>query len=435
MQVIIGILALSVLIIVHELGHFLVAKASGILVHEFSLFMGPKIYSVKKGETTYSLRAIPLGGYVRMEGEEEASDNERAFNRKPISTRIAVIAAGPIMNLIIAFVFFFIFNSYSGYTTTVINQIADKSPAVSAKLQKGDKIISYNGNKVYDDMDVMLFIYASKGSAADVVFERNGKQYKTTLTPDKYEETTRYILGFTPKDTSDEYGKDSNLVDSVSNSTPAERAGIKSGDRIVKVNDTKIASRHDLNSYLLNNKEKPVDVTIERNGQTQTIAQVSPMLQKTPEQYFIGFDFAGEKGNLTSTIKQSVISCYSTTRQMYYSLVWLINRTIPSKNMMGPVGIVTSIGTVVQQSPGVTEAIMNLLKFLALISVNLGVFNLIPFPALDGSKIILMIIEKIRRKPIPPEKEATISLVGFAILIFIMIFATSNDIMRIFNKL
>jgi RIP metalloprotease RseP len=432
MPIIIAILALSVLIIVHELGHFLVAKASGILVHEFSLFMGPKLFSVKKGDTTYSLRAIPLGGYVRMEGEEEASDNERAFNRKPILTRIAVIAAGPIMNLVIAVLFFFIVYNYSGYSTSKINEIADNSPAVTAGLQKGDKIVSYNGKKVYDYMDEMLFVYASKGSKADISYERNGKPYTATITPVVYPETTRYILGFTPKAAD---GTDSNLVDSVSKDTPAEKAGIKSGDRIVQVNDAKITNRQQLNDYLLANKDKPVDVIVNRDGKPLTISQITPMNQKTPEQYYIGFDFTTEKGNFFDTLKQSFISCYSTTRQMFYNLVWLINGTISSKNMMGPVGIVSSIGTVVKQSPGVMEAVINLLSFSALISINLGVFNLIPFPALDGSKIILMIVEKIRRKPIPPEKEATISLVGFAILIFIMIFATSNDIMRLFNKM
>lgn len=432
MPIIIAILALSVLIIVHELGHFLMAKASGILVHEFSLFMGPKLFSVKKGDTTYSLRAIPLGGYVRMEGEEEASDNERAFNRKPISTRIAVIAAGPIMNLVIAVLFFFIVYNYSGYSTSKINEIADNSPAVTAGLQKGDKIISYNGKKVYDYMDAMLFVYASKGSKADVVYERNGRQYPATLTPVIYPETTRYILGFTPKAAD---GADSNLVDSVSKDTPADKSGIKSGDRIVQINTVKITSRQELNDYLLANKDKPVDVIVQRDGKPFTINQITPMLQKTPEQYYLGFDFVTGKGNFFDTLKQSFVSCYSTTRQMFYNLIWLINGTISSKNMMGPVGIVSSIGTVVKQSPGVMEAVINLLSFSALISINLGVFNLIPFPALDGSKIILMIVEKIRRKPIPPEKEATISLVGFAILIFIMIFATSNDIMRLFNKL
>jgi len=432
MQIVIAILALSVLIIVHELGHFLVAKASGILVHEFSLFMGPKLFSTKKGETMYSIRAIPLGGYVRMEGEEEASENERAFNRKPILTRIAVIAAGPIMNLVIAVLFFFLVYNYSGYNTSRINEIADNSPAVSAGLQKGDKIISYNGKKVYDYMDTMLFVYASKGNKADVDYERNGKIEHTVLTPQIFKETTRYILGFTPKAAD---GSDSNLVDSVSKDSPAEKAGIKSGDRIVKVNDAKIANRQDLNNYLLENKDKPVDVTIERDGNTQSISQITPMMQKTPEQYYIGFDFVNEKGNFIDTVRQAFVSCYSTTRQMFYNLIWLLNGTISSKNMMGPVGIVSTIGTVVKQSPGVMEAVINLLDFSALISINLGVFNLIPFPALDGSKIILMIVEKVRRKPIPPEKEAAISLVGFAILILVMIFATSNDIMRLFNKL
>lgn len=432
MPIIIALLALSVLIIVHEFGHFIVAKASGILVHEFSLFMGPKLFSFRKGETTYSIRAIPLGGYVRMEGEEEASDNERAYNRKPIPVRAAVIAAGPIMNLVIAILFFFIVYSYTGYSTNRINEIADKSPAIAAGLQPGDKIISYDGKKVYNLSDAMMFLYTSKGSEAKVVYERNSDIKETNFTPEKIPETTRYLLGFTPKAAD---GPDSILVDVISKDSPAEKAGIKSGDRIVQVNDTKIASRQQLNDYLSANKETPVEVIIERNGNTQSIGQVTPMVQKVSEQYYAGFNFADEKGSIAETIKQSFIACYSNTRQMYYSIEGLFNRSISSKNLMGPVGIVSSIGTVVQQSPGVMEAILNLFTFAAIISINLGIMNLIPFPALDGSKLVLLFVESIRKKPIPPEKEAAISLVGFVILIMVMIFATSNDIMRILSRL
>lgn len=432
MPIFLALLALSVLIIVHEFGHFIVAKASGILVHEFSLFMGPKIFSFKKGETTYSIRSIPLGGYVRMEGEEEASENERAFNRKPILARAAVIAAGPIMNLVIAVVFFFIVFSISGYNTNTISEIADNSPAAAAGLKVNDKIISYDGKKIYNISDAMMFIYTSKGSETKLLYERNGIPSEINFNPEKIPESTRYLLGFTPKATE---GTDSTLVDAVSKDTPAAKAGIKSGDRIVQVNDTKITNRQQLNDYLSANKDKPVEVIIERNGQTQSIGKVTPMEQKISEQYYAGFNFADAKGSIPETVKQSFIACYSNTRQMYYSIEGLVNRSISSKNLMGPVGIVSSIGTVVQQSPGAMEAILNLLTFAAIISINLGIMNLIPFPALDGSKLVLLFVESIRKKPIPPEKEAAISLVGFVILIMVMIFATSNDIMRLFNKL
>lgn len=431
MPILIALLVLSILIIVHEFGHFIVAKASGILVHEFSLFMGPKLFSVQKGETTYSIRAIPLGGFVRMEGEEEASDNERAFNRKPLPARAAVIAAGPIMNLVIAIIFFFIVYSYAGYSTTKISDIAENSPATIVGLQKGDKIISYDGKKVYDFMDAMLFIYASKGNESELVYERNGKQYPISFKPVKYEETTKYILGFTPVAAE---GPESTVVESVGKDSPAEKSGIKPGDKVVQVNNKKITNRQELNDYLTANKDTPVDVIIERAGKPVTLNSIKPMIQTIPEQYSPGFIFANEKGSFGSTVKQAFVSCYSTTRQMYYNLVWLFNGTISTKNMMGPVGIVSSIGTVVEQSPGAMEAVINLLSFSALISINLGVFNLIPFPALDGSKLILIVLEGIRKKPIPPEKEAAISLVGFVILIMVMIFATSNDIMRLINN-
>lgn len=431
MNIFIALLALSFLIIVHEFGHFIVAKLSGIIVHDFSLFMGPKLFSFKKGETTYAIRAIPLGGYVRMEGEEQSSDNERAYNNKPIYIRAAVIAAGPIMNLIIAVILFFVLFSFKGYDTNIVSEIAKDSPAIKAQLQQGDKIISYNGKQVFDINDLALFTFVSKGEEALLEIERGGESFTTKLKPEVFPESTRYLLGFVPKDTENPTGVDSNLVASVSPKSPGQSVGLQTGDRITKINDKKISNKQELSDYLAENKELPVVVTVERDGKPLSLGTVTPMAQKVQEQYFVGMNFATVKGNFGDTLKQSFISCYSTTRQMYSQLIWLLTGKVSTKYMMGPVGIVSSIGQIVEQSPAVSDAILNLLRISALISVNLGIFNLIPFPALDGSKLLFLLIEGVRRKPLQPEKEAAISLVGFALLILLMIYATSNDIIRL----
>lgn len=431
MQILIGLLLLSVLVIVHEFGHFIVAKMSGILVHDFSLFMGPKLFSFKKGETTYAIRAIPLGGYVRMEGEEESSNSERAFNNKPIYIRAAVIAAGPIMNLIAAIIVFFILFSFKGYDTNTISTIGENSPALNAKLQVGDKIVSYDGRKIYDIMDLMLFTYTSKGKEANLVINRNGEPYNTTIKPKVYEETTRYILNFEP---ASQEGPDSNVVKAVTADSPASKVGLQPGDKIVKLNGKTINVKQDISEFFTTSKDAPVEVTVQRDGKPLILGSVVPISQNTPEQYVLGLDFDTVKGTPMEVLKQSFVSCYSTTRQMYYNLMWLATGKISSKNMMGPIGIVSSIGQVVGQSSGPSEAVLGLLRFAALISINLGIFNLIPFPALDGSKLLLLLVEGIRKKPLPPEREAAISLVGFALLIILMIYASSNDIMRILFK-
>lgn len=431
MEILIAILALSFLIIVHEFGHFIVAKLSGIKVLEFSLFMGPKLFSVQRGETMYSVRLVPLGGFVRMEGEEQASDDARAFNKKPILTRAAVIAAGPIMNLIIAVLLFAIVFFANGYNTNILGTVEDKSPASAAGLRPNDKLLSYDGKKVYDIMDLTLFLYASKGKPADIEVVRDGQTIKTAIVPDIYQEQTRYLLGFTPKASE---GQDSNVVASVTAKSPAAGIGLKENDRIVRINNKAISTRLEINEYLNANQSNPVVVTVVRDGKEMTLGTATPVSQKIPEQYILGVDFQSARGGVGDVVKQAFVSSYSTTRQMYYSLLWLIQGKVSAKNMMGPVGIVSSIGEVVQQSPGISYAILNLLRFTALISINLGVFNLIPFPALDGSKLLLLAVEGIRRRPIPPEKEAAITMVGFVLLIMLMIFTTSNDILRIFQK-
>lgn len=431
MEILIAILALSFLIIVHEFGHFIVAKLSGIKVLEFSLFMGPKLFSVQRGETMYSVRLVPLGGFVRMEGEEQASDDARAYNKKPILTRAAVIAAGPIMNLIVAVLLFAIVFFANGYNTNILGTVEDKSPASAAGLRSNDKLLSYDGKKVYDTMDLMLFLYASKGKPADIEVVRDGQTIKTAIVPDIYPEQTRYLLGFTPKASE---GQDSNVVASVTAKSPAAGIGLKENDRIVRINNKAISTRLEINDYLNTNQSNPVVVTVVRDGKEMTLGTATPTSQKIPEQYILGIDFQSARGGVGDVVKQAFISSYSTTRQMYYSLLWLIQGKVSTKNMMGPVGIVSSIGEVVQQSPDISYAILNLLRFTALISINLGVFNLIPFPALDGSKLLLLAVEGIRRRPIPPEKEAAITMVGFVLLIMLMIFTTSNDILRIFQK-
>lgn len=431
MQILIAILVLSFLIIIHEFGHFIVAKLSGIKVLEFSLFMGPKLFGVQKGETLYSVRLIPLGGFVRMEGEEQASDDDRAFNKKPILTRAAVIAAGPVMNIIAAVALYAVLFSFTGYSTNILGTVEANSPAAKTGLKTNDQIVRYDGKRVYDSLDMVAFLYASKGQPANIEVVRDGQKINSVITPQIYPEQTRYLLGFTPKAAE---GKDSNAVASVSPNSPAAAIGLQENDKIVRINDKTISNRLEINDYLNENQDKPVIVTVVREGKEITLGTTTPIQQKIQEQYILGFDFQTIKGGFASTVKQSFISGYSTARQTYYSLLWLVTRQVSAKNMMGPVGIVSSIGAVVQQSPGVSDAILNLLKFTALISINLGTFNLIPFPALDGSKLILLLVEAVRRRPVPPEKEAAITMVGFVLLIMLMIFTTSNDILRLFNK-
>ena len=431
MQIILGIIALSFLIIVHEFGHFIVAKLSDIKVKEFSLFMGPKLFSFQRGETAYSIRTIPLGGFVSMEGEEQESSDERAFNKKPILVRMAVIAAGAIMNLIAAIIIIAIVFSSRGYSTNKISSVTKDSPAYKAGIMENDKLIKFNGKSVFNSVDFSIFSYATKDKPVKIGLQRGNKRFTKTVIPLKHPAEARYLLGFQAKSIS---GPDSNVVDKVSAGSAAEKVGLKSNDRITGLNDVAIKNKTDISNFLAVNKGNMVKVTVLRGGKPLVLGSASPTEQKTPEYYETGINgFANAKSGIAETIKQSFIFTYSTARSVFYSLAYLVSRKISPREMMGPVGIVNTIGDVVQQSPSFSDKLIGLLFITAFLSVNLGVFNLFPFPALDGSKIVLLAIEAIRRKALPPEREAFINMVGFVLLIMLMIFATSNDIIRLFS--
>jgi len=421
-----AILALSFLIIVHEFGHFAVAKLSGIKVHEFSLFMGPQIFGIKRGETLYSVRLIPLGGFVRMEGEEEASEDAGAYNKKPLHIRAAVAVAGPLMNLLVAVIILCILFSAVGFRTTVVSEVAAGSSAYEAGIQKGDRIISYDGKAVLHPMDIDLFMFVSKGAPAQLEVIRGNERLTRSIVPRKIAAQKRYILGFVPMENE---GKDSNVVKAIVEGSNAEEAGLKAGDRIIRLNGKTVESRQDIGDFMAENSGEPVDVAVLRDG-SEVALKIVPTFEQTPEMIDIGMYYENRFGGLFETIGSALAYTFSTIRSVCYSIIWLITGAVSLNQMMGPVGIVTTIGDVVKQSPTLSMVVLSLLNITAFISINLGIMNLIPFPALDGSKLLLIAIEGIRRKAIPPEKEAFISMVGFVLLIMLMIFTTYNDILR-----
>jgi regulator of sigma E protease len=351
MGILVAILLLSIVIIIHELGHFTVAKLVGIKVHEFALFMGPKIFGVRLGETLYSLRAIPLGGFVKMEGEEEASEDDRAFNKKPVWARAAVVFMGPLMNILLALVLF----------------------SVNPMLSSGN--------------------------------------YST------------------------------NVIDTVVSGYPAEKAGLQPGDRIIRVDGEHIWVYEQI-SYILNTKkDQDIDFEVLRNGQRLyfTVKPIPEMVTADGTEmklYRVGFvrrdgkDFAG-------FFKYGFNESIWTTKMIFTGLEQLVTGKISAENLSGPIGIVSFISEQASQttpagtSRPVSDILLNLMYTAAFLSINLGVFNLLPIPALDGSKLVILAVERIRRKPIPPEKEAMITMVGFFFLIGLMLFATFNDILRI----
>ncbi len=428
MNLLLAILAFNIIVIVHELGHFIAAKKMGIKVLEFSLFVGPKLFSFEKGETTYSLRLFPIMAYVKMEGEEEDSDSERAFCNKPKYARALTAFCGPFANLLLAAVLLTAYFSIDGYSTTRISQIADGAPAAEAGIQEGDKIVSYDGKKVYMPLDMIQFLYVSKGVPAKVEYVRNesgeNKLYTTTIRPEKIEAKVRPMLGVTLSDDG------SSTISGLSQGYPAEKAGLRAGDRVIRLNDTDIKTSDELIKFIADNGIKPVEVTVQR-GDSVVTTEMTPVETKTEESFNVGLAFEYTKGSVLDSLGQSAVFTYSIVRSTAYSLGWLITGKARLNEMMGPIGMVETISTAVKQAPNYMEMLLYLMYITSLLSIAIGATNLIPFPMLDGGRLLLIGVEAVRGKPISRDKEAYISMVGFVLIILLGIYAAYNDIMRI----
>lgn len=427
MNLLLAFLAFDVIVFVHELGHFLFAKLFKIKVLEFSMFMGPKLYSWQRGETTYSIRLIPIMAYVKMEGEDEASDSENAFNKQPVYARALTCFGGPFANLLLAAILLPIFFSVTGYSTTHIDQVELNSAASAAGLRSGDVILKYADKSIYQPIDLVQFVYVGKGTKSEIVVLRDGEKISAEITPKTIPEGTSYKLGVS---FNTETGADSNVVQAVSEGYPAKVAGILAGDRIIQLGDIQTANYKEIKSTLDASAGKEMKVVIDRNGSQMTMNLV-PKAEKIAEQYETGIELAYEKGSIGGAIKQSFGYTWSIIRSVVYSLEWLITGQVPVKQMMGPIGMVSTIGTVVQQGQNIGEKLLYLAHISAFLSIAVGATNLIPFPALDGSKLLLLAIEAIRRKPIPIEKEAFITMVGFVVIILFAIYVAYNDIVRL----
>jgi len=427
MSYIMAFMGFLLIVIIHEFGHFIAAKKFGIKVLEFSLFIGPKIYSFQRGETTYTLRLIPIMAYVKLEGEEETSESNDAYYKKPKHARAFTSLGGPFANLLLAVILLTVVFSVQGFASPKVGSFDQNSPAVQAGIKTGDTIVKYNGRRVYLPIDVMQFMYIEKGAPAILEILRDGNNLTTTVLPHKTDAGVSYRIGagFTSAS-----GSDSNIAQSITSGYPAEKAGIKPGDRIIKLNSTEVATRDDIVNFLNKNKDNKVTLTVLRTG-SEIRTELVPKAEKIPEQYDLGLYFTAEKGNLIESMGQSVVYCYSIVRSVGYSLAWLVTGKVSLNQMMGPIGMVSSIGTVVQQSPGLMEKLMNLFQITALMSIAVGATNLIPFPMLDGNRVLLILIEAVRGKPIPIEKEAYISMAGFVLLIIFAVYAAYNDILRL----
>jgi regulator of sigma E protease len=449
MNIVAALLIFTIIVVVHEFGHFLLAKKNGVEVTEFSVGMGPRLVTFCKtkkgftgkllcsqkvfegredwqGITKYSWKLFPIGGSCAMVGEDTDDSSEGSFNSKGVWARFSVIFAGPFFNFVLAFVFSVIILGNAGVDIPEVVQVYSGQPGEQAGVQEGDVVKSINGRHISigREIDTYLQLHPLTGDEVEVVVLRDGKEKTITISPDY----KTYLFGFNYS--SDE--KASTEVLGVSEDGAFDKAGIKEGDVIVSVNDTKTANSGELSNIMNEVKSdgKAVTFVVERDGKEETI-EVTP----TPyEGETLGFlaskDVMMGAGGV---LKYSVIEVKYWIETTIASLGQLVAGKLSRNDVSGVVGIVDAVGGVIDQSVdyGVRVVIINMLYMSVLLSANLGVMNLLPLPALDGGRLVFILIEAVRGKPVDREKEGIVHIIGFFVLMVLMVLIMFNDIWKI----
>ena len=414
------------IIIFHELGHFLLAKRNGIAVTEFSLGMGPRLLSKVIGETRYSLKLFPIGGSCMMVGEDDDDDSQGSFNRASVWARISVVAAGPIFNFILAFIFAMIITSVIGYDPSTILQVEEGSPAQKAGLQEGDVITEFQGRHISigRDLELYMTLHGLQDENVTLTYERDGEEHEISYTADSQ---TSYLLGFY-------YSTEGEPeVTQVMLDGSMMEAGVQAGDIIREINGVKISTGQDIQDYIAANPLDGSEITlgIERNGDIRQIS-VTPKMTKQVDSGFV-YNLYRDKTNFPGVIKYSAVEVRYWITSTIESLVMLVKGQFTVNDLSGPVGIINVIGDSYEEAKteGTVMVWMQMLYWAILLSANLGVMNLLPIPALDGGRLVFLIIEAIRRKKINPNVEGMIHFAGFVLLMVLMVFVMFNDIRRI----
>ena len=350
MSIIIAVIIFSLIITIHEFGHFIAAKSNGVKVNEFAIGMGPAIFKKKKGETLYAIRIFPIGGYCAMEGENTDSADGRAFCQKAVWRRMIIVVAGVCMNMILGLILLMVQAGMSdAIVTTTVSKFEEKAVSQQTGLKVDDKIIAINGMRIFTSTDMSYKFSTDEDGIYDMVVVRNG-----------------------------------------------ERVSLK---------DVKLAT------------------SFNEEGQLR-----------------IHYDFWVKPQKVTagSVVTQAFKQTATDARLIYISIADMIRGKYSLKDMSGPVGIVDSIGDVIDserdEETGKIDwksLIDSILYISSFITINVGVFNLLPLPALDGGRFIFLILEAIRRKPVPPEKEGLVHTVGLAAMLLLMVVITVSDITKL----
>ena len=376
---IVTIVMFLIMVSLHEFGHYIVARVLDFKILEYAIGFGPAIFKREKNSILYSVRVVPFGGYCKFEGEDEESSDPRAFSNRPVWRRILVVAAGGVFNIILGFlIFMVIMPSLSPVSTNVINSVVENSYLEQCGVQPGDKIIEIDGKSISFYNDITLYTSNLSGNEEiDLTIKRNGEKLDFTVKPTEQKITYNYT------DEGVEY--------------------------ISAINGEEEMQLIPYSENLL----KQEDLIGKSQVQTRYIIGFVPQTQD-----ITALNIWGNAWNNTKFVVKLV----------YRSLWEMVTGKVGVEQMSGPVGIVNEVNNAVNQG---SHSWLYVLNLMALLTINLGVFNLLPFPALDGGRLFFMIVELIRRKPIPPEKEGMVHAIGIILLFALIIFISFNDILKL----
>jgi regulator of sigma E protease len=439
-NLLIFIVALAALIFVHELGHFLMARKAGVVVEKFSLGFGPKIWSYTSGDTEYILASIPLGGYVKMKGEDPAeelaeTDKVGSFSAAPVKSRLAIAFMGPLFNIIFAIAIYIVFYMIGTQTAgTTVGVVRTESPALAAGLKSGDKIIEVDGQKIRFWSELLEIVHAAPGKKMDFLVERD----ETTLlnfniAPVSEEITDLFgrkkkvgLIGITPLVRN---------IATVQKGSAAEKAGIKVGDKLISVDDTPIRGWSDLKPSAMDKPGIELAFKISRDGVEQVVKltpEAKTVKDENGKDTVVGLLGIGMDGEMVTerygpfgAIKRGLVETWQMTYFIMISIKEMIFGAVPAESIGGPILIFQIYEQ--QAERGFNEII----RLTALISINLGLLNLLPIPILDGGHILFFLIEILKGKPLSERFRERAQQVGLFMLLSLMVFAFYNDIVRI----
>lgn len=444
-DILLFVVVLGILVFFHELGHFLVARLFGVGVEKFSLGFGPRIFGKTIGRTDYRVSLVPLGGYVKMVGDEPDApiaeqDLPYSFTHKHVAKRSLIVAAGPFFNVLLAILIFIGIFLFAGLPSIrpVVRNVENNSPAQQAGIRDGDFIRSINGAPIRSWRGIDAAVDNSRGKPLAIDVERNGTQLAFTVTPKRIsaenvygESVTYYDLGMQG------YAELQAVVHGTVPGMPAAKAGLQRGDRILAINGKKIANWDAMHDAISDSKGATLNFTVRRGDRTfnkditPAEVKVTDAMGVRKNAYRIGIyppDPVRNEDKITiypgfwGSIERGMGQTWLVIKETGRFFVKLAERKVPSEAIGGPIRIAIMANQQAQ------EGISALLSFIAIISVNLAIINLVPIPVLDGGHLLFFAIEAIQRKPISLRTRESAQQVGVFLLILLMIFVFYNDI-------